>query len=190
MFRIVLLAAGTSTRFGSNKLLYKYKGKYLVEYVLQTLAKVEALYPVEVVVVSRFLEVSNLCQKYHFKYIVNNDYDKGITSSIHLGLENTENISDCMFLTADMPYLSANTIVTFIKNYLQSDRNLATITCGGECYNPCIFNKLYFAQLLTLKGDSGGKRIIRANYDFVYKYEVSALEVKDIDYIQDLKEEN
>lgn len=51
--------------------------------------------------------------------------------------------------------------------------------------NPCIFDRKYYNELLSLEGDKGGKKVIMKHLDDTQIYEIEAgRELEDIDYCE------
>lgn len=182
---VVILAAGSSKRYGKeNKLLVKIAGKSLIERALLLGVNLKTALPnliSNLLVVSCYEEVKALALKYNYKYIENVNSSKGISTSIHLGVKNSQNA--LLFMVADEPYLTCDTLVKLVLAYHNSDKNLATlIDETGQTANPCLFGQKYHNDLLALMGDKGGKKIILNNLADTILVKVNSAEVKDIDY--------
>lgn len=87
-----------------------------------------------------------------------------------------------VYFTADQPYLEIRTIEEFIAAALHSGKTLASVCCGSEPGSPTMFQKCWYPDLMQLKGDGGGRKIMRENPREVFWYEISKKEIMDIDY--------
>ena len=96
---LVFLAAGNSTRFGSNKLLHKLNGKYMYRYGLEVMAALQQEHLIEnIVLVTQYEEIVQEVEKcFPGIAIVRNPHpEHGISGSIRLGVEKVMEICrDC-----------------------------------------------------------------------------------------------
>ena len=87
---MIFLAAGNSTRFGSNKLLYRLNGKCMYRYGLEVVAALWQKGLLDtIVIVTQYEEIIYDIEA-HFPYMktVNNPHpEAGISGSIRLGVE-------------------------------------------------------------------------------------------------------
>ncbi len=186
--QIILLCAGNSKRFGSNKLLYKIDGKRMFEYSVDLVEKLKEYFNEDIeniVVVSKYSEIKNYIENKKMIYIENPRSEDGISSSLILGLKEWEkNKSDyIMFMVCDQPYMKFLTIKNFIEDFFKQSKGIGSLSFEGELGNPCIFSKKYIENLKKLSGDIGGKKIINQNLDDTYRFEVTnGKELKDIDF--------
>lgn len=193
----ILLAAGSSVRFGGNKLLYPVDGKPMYRHALDGLHDLFQEGMLEhLIVVTQY---SSMMQMIHAVYpsvwiVENRKPQMGISHSIFLGLSALKGISPesdaCMFLVADQPYLRKETLEAFISNWKTCRKGIAA--CGHEdkIGNPVIFEKRYYAALGRLSGDRGGKQIVMRNPGDTYLFDVPERELFDIDSRQRLSKED
>lgn len=188
----IILASGFSKRFKGNKLLTLYEGKPIVMHVIDKVLK-QAFY--EVIIVSQYEEVLNLVSskaisKSVIKSIKNNCPEKGVSQSIYLGIQASQPCDAYMFFVGDTPFIQEETIREMMKRYKTLDEKETAILCPyykGSRGNPVIFGKNYQEELMTLKGDEGGKQIIRRYPEKVVPYEINhPHELLDIDTQADL----
>lgn len=180
--KLILLAAGFGRRYGSNKLLAEYKGVPLYQHTLCRLKELTDRYPtLELTVVTQYREIEAFCANLNVYCVINPDPGAGISSSLKLGLGETE-IRPCVFFVADQPELKRETIEAFLRSWMASRMGLGSISWCGEPGNPCGFCPAYFPQLKSLSGDRGGKGILLANREDVYLHPVGDPgELRDID---------
>lgn len=186
---LIFLAAGNSTRFGANKLLYKLNGKCMYRYGIEAAERLlqEGLLE-SVIVVTQYEEI--ICDiKEHFSKLqtVRNPHpEDGISGSIRLGVEKlieSENKcgKSCMFMVADQPYLTVESLRKMIESQKISEKGILVSASYGRMGNPVIFDQKYYAELRSLKGDVGGKQVIKKHLDDVQMFEMPAPELKDLD---------
>lgn len=189
---VVVLAAGNSRRFGSNKLLYEIDGKKMYERCLSVVEKLIREVPgeraplvgweVSVTVVTQYEEIAATAVSRGFEAVVNPRPQDGISSSLRLGLGANPEVDACLFTVADQPWLTGTTLRALVLTWRDSGKGIACAAAGGIPGNPCIFSAKYFPELLALRGDTGGKRVVRAHPEDVALLEVTdEKELTDID---------
>lgn len=191
---VILLAAGNSTRFGGNKLLYLLGDKPVYRYLPETLEQVKGVDGVRCIV-SQYEEILRDMQKLGYTCVKNDKPEEGISRSIRLGIEYLElsgalKAEDAiLFGVCDQPYVTAETLEQFAEAYRRSGKGLGCLAKDGALGNPAIFSVSYAEELKTLQGDQGGKKVMRRNLDDVCTWEAAdALELKDIDRREDMAE--
>lgn len=197
---LILMASGYSVRFGSNKLFYQINGLPMYLYGIQMIqdllihqeeeVKLHRKEPVmiQAVVVSQYEEILKAARAAHLTAVYNPDSIQGITSSIHLGLNFCDDdCSDFMFIVADQPFLTAASVTRFITGYKESQLPLGCVSCEGHNGNPTIFSARWKKELYQLTNDRGGSRIIKEHPMLVYRFQINAKEIRDIDTPEDVK---
>ncbi|NIZ41319.1 nucleotidyltransferase family protein [Spirochaetales bacterium BR193] len=180
MLSAIILAAGESKRFDGNKLLYELDGKPLFSYLLDTIRMIPFD---QMIVVSRFDAIKAYSLQHQMVYLHNGYPERGQSYSIHLGVRHADDDHHFMFFTADTPYISRSTIMALIQIAQQAPDAIICPSYQGELYSPTIFSRKFLPELLDIRGDRGGKGIIRRYMDRVILYEVeSQKELMDIDY--------
>lgn len=175
----VLLAAGCSTRFGSNKLLFSLDGSPIIARVLEN---VENLPFAGRVVVTQYSEIEALAKSQQIPSVRNAYPKRGISYSIRLGIDRLSDMDGWMFLVCDQPWLKKDTIEKLLKAWQNSPKGIAALKSGGVPGNPVIFSSHYKEDLKALQGDHGGKSILRSHMEDVLLVEAKAEELKDMDY--------
>ena len=156
----ILLAAGLSSRMGTDKLLLEYKGLPLFQHSLDLLGKLPVnkriLVTTEARLAGVFIHKSvkiKLCTK----------PEKGQSESIRLGVEATHGIpTHYLFLQADQPNLTVNDIKQLLNAATANPDKIIFPVINNQPNSPTIFPFQYRLDLLNLTGDNGG-RIIREN---------------------------
>ena len=128
---LILLAAGDSRRFGSNKLLYELHGKPMYRYSVDEVAKLDTTVFAEKIVVSQYDEILDTLSREGYLTVRNTESYLGISHSIQLGLAASEEEAWC-FLVADQPYLKAETLERFVEAFQKSGKSCACVRLGTE----------------------------------------------------------
>ena len=168
---IILMAAGNSRRFRTNKILYIFKGKITFENILEKCiwAKEKIKdHTVDLKVVTRFKKVEDICEKHSVFYFHNEDSQKGASFTVKKAIELSQNADFIMFAVCDEPYIKKETILRLIEETLDSKKGIGMVSFGERKGNPVMFSKKYFSQFKDITGDKGGKEIIKNNMEDVY----------------------
>ena len=182
----VVLAAGRSTRFGNqNKLLSEYQGTPLVRHAVEavTCAQVH-----EVILVVGFdaAAVVLACAGTMFVPVENLHYDKGLGTSVSLGVAHASPLTDVILLSlADCPGVTANSIQRVVAA-VTSQEDIAVSSDGEKQAPPVAFGKAYVPELRQLRGPIGASSIWNRHLDHVQFVPVETLELTDVDTVQDL----
>ena len=182
----ILMAAGSGSRFGINKLEAMFEGKTLAEHALQAIPK-EVFY--KVVVVTQYPRLMEQAKVLGFAAVENDRPEDGISHTIRLGMDALKDADAIMFLVADQPRLRSQSVKEEIAFFYEHPDNLVAMGHGKRRGNPAIFPKAYFTKLRDLKEDSGGSEVIRRHEDALLLYQLKdELELFDVDSIAELKE--
>ena len=210
---IVLLAAGFSKRFGSNKLMIDEK-EYISDKNINKLKHSYKLYElmidklidakniiinnfknnkdyrdlqVDIIVVSQYEEILN-DKNYNDKVIMLNNTKAvlGMSESIKLAINyyrdsiNNDELDAMVFVNADMPYLPASELASFVYNSILNKNSISAM-CSDEVKNPAYFEKEYFDEILKINGDKGPRELLEKYFKYLYRYYISEKYLIDID---------
>lgn len=149
---LIILASGFSRRFTSNKLLYEFKGKKLIEYAFEKGKMFSSVF-----VVTQYEEVADLANKYEYSVIWNEHPEYGQGYSIALGVMHCQSDS-CVLMVADMPYLKKDTLEKLMS--FEKQNQIVICEYNGILCNPMLLPKKYFSLAKELKNDRGAKQLI------------------------------
>ena len=179
----VMLAAGNSRRFGSNKLLYEIEGKPMYLLTLEKLKKASEKIPEsEITVVTQYEEIVKKAGEMKIPVFINPRPEDGISLSMQIGLMSVRDTDACLFTVSDQPWLEADTVVALTELFENEKKGMACIRWNGKTGNPCIFGQKYYEELMEISGDKGGKKIIKKHpEDVAYLQIRNARELQDAD---------
>ncbi len=193
-FHFLYLAAGFSRRYGGNKLLdHVIEGRPMYRILLDRLIDLLETGAVkgDLVLVTQYEEILQKMDELDVCTAVNPDPGRGISSSLQTGIQALQErggIGEEDFLvcfTADQPYLTKETVLSFLEGLTKSGKTLGCVSDGRELGNPCAFGAEWIPALMELTGDRGGKRILRMHPEEVYVYAgARSEELNDIDLKQ------
>ena len=187
MFYMIYLAAGLSSRYGSNKLLEMVDGKPMFSHLLDilTIMKEEEPHRYELVVVTAYDEIEDYVKELPVKVVRNQHQELGASYSIKLGLKACGEIGQhdhVMFAVADQPYIQEDELFGFIHMYKRSYKGIGCLSYQGVMGNPVIFQGKFVTELMALSGDVGGKTVVKEHLQEVYLYEAdSEKSLQDLD---------
>ena len=180
----VILAAGSSVRFGENKLLAEISGKTMIE---RTFEAIPAEKLSDVVVVTQYESVAKLAESFGFQHIINRHPELGQGHSVALGtMALQDKCAGILYQVADQPWLKRESVARMLDVFRNSSKSIVRMSSGGKRGNPCIFPKSYFEELCALSGDKGGRAVIEKHKDHLILFEVDEAELKDIDTPDDI----
>lgn len=166
---IIILAAGASSRMGAPKQLLLVDGKTLIKRICET-AMDTPCHPIVTVLGANRNLIRQETERMPITVIDNPQWENGMSSSIKMGLAGaymTEKaIEAAIFLTVDMPYVSAELINKMIEK-ADSDEKIEIVACkyDSQMGIPVLFKRSLFTDLLELTGDEGAKKVVIKNKD-------------------------
>lgn len=181
--RLIYLAAGSSRRFGSNKLLYELEGKPLYRHLLDRLARVCMRHEGwEVLVVTQYSEIYDAVVQEQLRAVLSPDSPKGASYSIRAGLYAANDAQACAFFVADQPYLTEESAEAFLETMERQQADIGCVTCGNETGSPVWFSRKYFQELSELNGDQGGRKVLKRHLEAAVFFPIEQeRELEDID---------
>lgn len=191
MNHLILLAAGSSRRFGGNKLLAPLKGKPLYAWGLAALNEVcRERKDCTLTVVSRYTEIRDAAQAVDAQAVDSPDSEKGQSYSIRAGLQALGRVEErdfLLFLPADQPWITPQTISRLL-DAAGPDTWTATAAFGERVGTPTLFSARLLPDLLALEGDRGGRKLMgRPGQPCLVVQADSARELDDVDYPEQLQ---
>jgi molybdenum cofactor cytidylyltransferase len=181
---ILLLAAGSSIRFGSDKRLALLPNKKsIIDNTLFQICKTQL--PVTVCLKPSDIDLQQQLSQRGISWIVNKNACAGMGSSIAAGIRLCTQWDATIIALADMPYLSSQTYASIAK--VASREKIIIPSYRNQRGNPVCFGSSFYSQLEKLDSDIGGKDIVLINPQSVIELELEDEGVlKDIDKPTDL----
>jgi len=188
--RGILLAAGSSKRFGSNKLLQALPagapeagtpiGLAAAKHLLDALPESIA------VVRPRAQKLGKLLRDAGCNTVVCKNAGEGMGTSLAAGVRAAAEADGWVVALADMPFLRPETIRVIAKA-LSEGAAIAAPSYRGQRGHPVGFARRFLEELSSLHGDSGARTLLDQHPDWVTAHEVEDPGVlRDIDKPSDL----
>ena len=186
MISAILLAAGESKRMGKLKQLMPFGQSTIVEQAIDNLLN-SAVDETIVVLGYRAEEVIETIAAKPVKLVVNPDYEQGMSTSIIAGLNLVDSRTQAvMLILGDQPLINSQTINRLIAAFYHHDKGIVIPAYQGRRGHPTIFAIKYREKLLGLKGDIGGRQIVKDHPGDILEVTVDSESiVTDIDTIND-----
>jgi len=189
--RGILLAAGYSKRFGSNKLLQALPAgapdagtpiglaaaKHLLEALPDSIA----------VVRPRAQKLGKILRDAGCNTVVCKNASEGMGTSLAAGVRATSDATGWIVALADMPFIRSETVRT-VARAISEGAAIAAPVYRGERGHPVGFARRFLDELSSLHGDDGARQFIKQHPEWVKLLEVDDPgTVRDIDEPSDLE---
>jgi molybdenum cofactor cytidylyltransferase len=162
----VVLAAGTSSRMGQNKLFLQVEGEPLVRRVVGRAARA-GFDPLIVVVGHEADLVRRALDGIPYRPVVNPDYERGVNSSLRAGIQAASETQAraAVVVLADMPFVTTAMMERLIDSYRSSDAPLVISDYGGVNAPPMLYDRSLFGELAVSEGQGCGKHVVKRHRD-------------------------
>lgn len=177
----IVLAAGESTRMGSNKLLLPWRDTTVLG---QTLANVGATTIRTVIVVTgkNPEPIAALATNAGFQAVHNPDYANGMLSSVQAAVRYLPSeVQAVLIILGDQPMVSPTVIEALVDAYRHTDHGLVAPFFRGRRGNPVLIDRRYFEELLNLLAGLAPRVLLERHPD-----DIMAVAVDTETILQDL----
>ena len=155
----VLLAAGSSSRFGRAKQLVSWDGEALVRRTAR-IALEAGLAPVIVVSGSYASGVEAALAGLPVELVFNPDWETGQSSSVRAGVQSLPgSAGGAVFLLCDQPFINPQLIRRLVDLHQSGLDAIIAPMVDGQRTSPVLFDRRTFPDLLKLEGDTGGRAL-------------------------------
>ena len=184
----IVLAAGTSSRMGHNKLVAMLNGKPMVRHVVDA-ARTALLDPIIVVTGHDAPAVRAALAGASVDFVQNDAFADGLSTSLRAGTGVVP--QDChgaMVLLGDMPGVDPRLMDRLRAAFQPAQgRAICVATANGERGHPVLWARQFFTEIAGLKGDAGARSLMSVHADQVWEVEEgNGSPLADIDTPQDL----
>jgi molybdenum cofactor cytidylyltransferase len=156
----IVLAAGTSSRMGANKLLLPLDGHPLVWHAVNT-ACASSADAVLVVLGNQSDAVAAALPEGRYRRVDNPRFAEGLSTSLQTGLDALPSAMDgALMLLADMPRTSLATLEAVLAAARETPDRIVAANHGGRPAPPVYWPRPLFAELRAIRGDEGGRSLL------------------------------
>tara|TARA_B100002052_G_scaffold330_1_gene340 strand:+ start:263 stop:835 length:573 start_codon:yes stop_codon:yes gene_type:complete len=188
MIKGILLAAGQSKRLkNENKLLKKFKNKPLLHHALKSVQKTK-IKEIIIVLGHQFKEIKKIIKNNKkFKFVINKNYQQGISSSIKAGLKKiTKKDKGFIILQSDMPFVKTSDINKIYNSIIRKKYLVHALKHKNRIGNPIGFDISILKKFKKIKGNVGAKYMVKRLKNNTNFIKVSSAKVfKDFDLKKD-----
>jgi molybdenum cofactor cytidylyltransferase len=177
----VVLAAGASTRMGTNKLLLDLNGATLLRRVA-TRALEAGLDPVVVVLGHDAEPARQQLDGLRVRIEVSAGYREGIAASLRAGIAALAvDTPAAVVLLADMPLVTSDMIRTVASCYKERTARIVVSDYEGIIAPPVLYDRAFFPELASLTGENAGREVVRRHSDEVKAVRWPRAMLQDLD---------
>jgi molybdenum cofactor cytidylyltransferase len=184
----IVLAGGTSSRFGQPKQLLELEGRPLLQHAVDAAA---AAGLDEVVVVLGHLAgdiAAALSLPAGARTVVNPDYATGQASSMRTGLVAASPDADgAIILLGDQPGMSPAHIGAVAGAFRAGAGPIVQGSYRGTPSHPVLLARSLWPELMAVEGDKGAREVIKAHRGEVTLVELDAEVPPDLDTVEDYR---
>jgi molybdenum cofactor cytidylyltransferase len=183
----LVLAAGSSVRFGSSKQLAPWGDDTLLGHVLERVAG----WPVDetwLVLGSDADEILDRVDPGEAVVVVNESHEGGLSSSLKVGLDALllgSRMDAVLIVLGDQPTIPDEVPGELIEGMRDSGLPVAIPKYRYERGNPVLVSRLLWERLMSLEGDEGARGLFAAHPEWVHEVWINALPPRDIDTPED-----
>lgn len=161
----ILLAAGSSRRFGSPKLLAPWRGRPLWEHALAALSAAPEVAETLVVVAPDFAVAP---PPPRCRFVVNPEHAEGMGASLRAGVGAAAVDTEAFLVAlADMPGMPPGLIAALVACYRAGERPIVVPVCDGRRGHPVLIGARFRDELLAVRGDVGARGVLVAHPELV-----------------------
>ena len=154
----ILLAAGQSQRFGSNKLLHLIMDNNLM--LLVTAEKLVSVLPNSIAVINHDLaSYTTELEQLGLRVVINEQANRGMGSSIACGIDASQDATGWLLTLADMPYIKTETMMQ-LANRIKDGADMVAPIFEQQRGHPVGFKQQYKDELIALNDDVGARHIL------------------------------
>jgi len=159
---VIILAAGSSSRMGQSKQLLPWGNETLLTHAIKTAMDSRAGH-VCVVLGSNEEQHRNAIERLPVSIVVNDEWQKGMGSSLKRGLRQVSDSDAVLIMVCDMPFVTSDHLNNMIQHYETTKQPIVASKYLDAIGVPALFSKEMFGELLGI-GDAEGARSVIANH--------------------------
>ena len=181
----VVLAAGSSTRMGRNKLFFELDGETLLRRAVRS-ALDGGLDPVLVVVGHEAERARGELAGLACTPVDNPDHALGINRSLRTGISHAPaRARAAVVMLADMPFVTSDMLARLVARYRDSTAPLVISAYGDVNAPPMLYDRALFPELQQMKGEGCGRQVVRRHRHEAVAVSWPEAALRDIDVPED-----
>jgi len=186
----IILAAGASTRMKKQKLLLPFKGKTIIETVVENAAR-SVNSNIVVVLGSHHEQISRQIENFDIKLCVNENYHDGMLSSVICGFNALpEEAKAALIFLGDQPQIPSLVTNLVVAAWKESGQGIVIPTIKRRRGHPVLIETRYKQEIENLDPNKGLRALSEQNKNDVYEMNCLIPEIlRDIDTPEDYEME-
>lgn len=190
MICAIVLAAGCSSRMGTQKLLLPFGQNKVITHIINQLTN-SIVTQAYVVVGHQPEQITEELSGKPVTIIPNPQYKTGMLSSVRAGIRNIP--QDCeaiLIVLGDQPSVTSKLIDEIVKEFPKTDKKIIVPKYNDKRGHPILISTIFKDEILTNFDDIGLCGLLRAHDSDIYEMNVSdSSVVTDMDYPEDYQRE-
>lgn len=177
----IVLAAGASTRMKTQKMLLPFKGKTIIETVIDNALKVTD--KVVVVLGSHKEDISEKLAGKNVSLTINENYLQGMLSSVVCGFQNLpEKVDAVLVFLGDQPQVPCEAAEMVINNWEKTGKGIVIPTFSGKRGHPILIEARYKNEIENLDHEKGLRQLMEIRKNDILEVKCPFPEIlRDID---------
>lgn len=190
MICAVVLAAGLSSRMGTQKLLLPFGGKTVIGHIVDRILT-STIDEVHVVVGHQSDRISAELSGRPVFIANNPDYKSGMLLSVRCGLRSLpDTCRAVMVILGDQPSITTELINQMLQSFAATKKNILVPLYEGRRGHPVLFSRQYHDEIMIHYNDMGLRGLLHNHPEEVFELTVSTDSVLcDMDYPEDYRRE-
>ncbi len=157
----VILAAGSSTRLGENKLFLQIDGESLLRRAVKVAADA-GLDPILVVLGHESGRAANELAGLACRPVLNARHADGQATSFRAGIGAVPaSAPAAVVLLADMPFVTSEMVSALVARYRSAPAPLVVSEYGGVQAPPTLYDRSLFSEIGAMTDEGSGQQIVR-----------------------------
>ena len=181
----VVLAAGKSSRMGTNKLLLEVGGKRVLDHILSKLSPI----PTIVVLGHRPEDIRGLAEGQGARTVHNPDYERGMTTSFQVGLRSLPEDVEAVFMVLSDTFGVKPDLLSEMSSKMEetTDALIVSPIHKSKRGHPVLFKREILDEFLALGDDVTMKDVVNRHESRHVYVESGIWATIDLDTPEDLK---
>lgn len=178
----IVLAAGSSTRMGTQKLLLPFEGKTIIEKVVENIL-LSGISHIRVVLGSDSGEIAETLQSWPVSFVSNGNFQEGMHTSVICGVNSLPPTARAVLIfLGDQPFIPGHVTEKVVEAWKNSGEGIVIPLFDGKRGHPPLYDMKYRNELSNLDPTQGLRSVAQKFPEDICEVETFSPEiVRDID---------
>jgi molybdenum cofactor cytidylyltransferase len=161
----LILAAGEGRRFGATKQIADLHGRPLLQYAVDAMLAVPAIWPLVVVLGHDADRIREHVEFGDASTIVCAEWREGSSASLRCGVTALGPVDAAVITLGDQPFITPQ-VIAAVLDHGEGRRDAVRATYGGEPGHPVLVKRALLDRVGELKGDTGFRPLLEGAREF------------------------